>query len=626
MADLTLLIRNARVVDGTGNPWFYGEVALASDRIAGVGPRGWFTPNAETEVVDAEGRVVCPGFIDIQSHSILPLMIDGRSLSKITQGVTTEIMGEGWTPAPFGGQITDPLARSFFALEVPAWRERMFTWSRFRDWLEAVHAAGVSPNIGSFLGGGTLREYAMGMAMGAADEAQLAMMRRVMADAMEDGAFGVAYALIYAPDAFAGTDEIVEVCKVVASYNGTYITHMRSEGDRLYEGVAEALEIGRRAGLPVEIYHLKAAGARNAHKMLTVIESIQDVRDAGMDVTAGMYPYVASSTGLASVLPPWAQADGKFYENLRDPAMRARIKQEALHPTGGWEAMVDLCTSQGVMPVGLRKPENLQYVGKRLSEIAALRNQDWADAAIDLCLSEENWISTIYYMMDEENVLLQLQQPWIKISTDAGGFDPEWAEPLGPYHPRAYGTYPRVLGQYVRDEQIISLEDAVRKMSGAVAARLGLRDRGILRAGAMADVVIFDPDTISENATYQLPHRLSTGVHDVWVNGVRVLRDGVHTGATPGRIVEGPGRALTERRRKAAKGAAKAEKKVLAKAQKAQRKQEERNLKADARALKAERKAARGAEKALQAAQAAAREDSQSSEQSGSSPTAEEQA
>ncbi len=523
MAEITLLIRNARVVDGSGNPWFHGEVAVAGDRIVGTGPRGAFSPGPEAEVVDAEGRVVCPGFIDIQSHSVLTLMRDGRSVSKLTQGVTTEIMGEGWTPAPFGGLISDPLARSFFTLDVPDWHDRMQSWGRFRDWLEAMQEAGVSPNIGTFLGGGTLREYAMGMAMGAPDEAQLETMRRVMAEAMEDGAFGVAYALIYAPDTFASTNEIVEVCKVVAAFNGVYITHMRSEGDHLFEGVAEALEIGRRASVPVEIYHLKAAGPRNHAKMLTVVESIQDVRNAGLDVTANMYPYVASSTSLAAVLPPWAQADGRFFDNLRDPEMRARIKQEALHPTGGWEAMADLCTPQGVMPVGLRKPENQHYVGRRLSEIAPLRNQDWADAAIDLCLSEEGWVSTIYYMMDEDNLRLQLQQPWIKISTDAGGLDPAWADALGPIHPRAYGTYTACLGKYVRDEQIISLEDAIRKMSSAVAARLGLHDRGLLRAGCMADIVLFDPETIGDEATYQSPHTLSKGVHAVWVNGVCVV-------------------------------------------------------------------------------------------------------
>jgi N-acyl-D-amino-acid deacylase len=533
------LIRNARVVDGSGNPWFYGDVALEGDRIAAIEPPGRIPAERASEVIDAAGLVVCPGFIDIQSHSIMPLMVDGRCLSKIAQGVTTEIMGEAWTPAPFGGKIDEPTALSIFSQRVPGWPERMRTWSRFRHWLEAMIEHGVTPNIGSFLGGGTLRRYARGMELGPADADELAVMRRVMAEAMEDGAFGVSYALIYPPDAFVGTDELVEVCKVVAAYSGVYITHVRSEADKLEEGIAEAITIGERANLPVEIYHLKAAGMRNWPKMPQVIAQIDAARARGLDVTADMYPYVGAGTGLMSILPPWADADGKFFENLRDPAAWAKIRAEALNPGGDWEALADLCTPAGVMPIGFKKPENQQYVGKRLSEIAAMRGQEWVDAARDLFLAEEQRISTIYFMMSEENVKLQLQQPWMKISTDAGGFDPAWAKPEGPYHPRAYGTYVRVLGKYVREEGVITLEDAVRKMSSAVADRLGLRDRGLLRVGAFADVVLFDPATVADKATFEDPHQLAVGVRDVWVNGVRAFANGTHTGATPGRIVGG---------------------------------------------------------------------------------------
>jgi N-acyl-D-aspartate/D-glutamate deacylase len=542
MARFDLLIRSGMVADGTGNPWFHGDVAVNADRVAAVAPAGKLSPSQAHQIVDAAGMVVCPGFIDIQSHSILPLMLDGRCLSKITQGVTTEIMGEGWTPAPYGGLIDDPMKHSFFTQQAPEWHQRMFTWARFRDWFDAMMEHGVSPNIGSFLGGGTLRQYAMGMAMGKPTRRQMQTMQRVTAQAMEDGAFGISYALIYPPESFADTDEIVEVCKVVSRYHGVYITHIRSEADGLMEGIEEALEIGQRANLPVEIYHLKAAGQRNWAKMPTVIELIDAARHAGQDVTLDMYPYTGAGTGLASVLPPWAQADDKFYENLADPEMRARIKAEALQPSGGWEAMVDLCGVDGVMPVGFRKPENQQYVGKRLSEIAAMRGQDWVDAVFDLCLSEQTWISTIYFMMDEENVKLQLRQPWIKISTDAGGMDPEWAKALGPVHPRSYGAYPRVLGKYVRDESVITLEDAIRKMTSSVADRLSLFDRGQLRSGLFADIVVFDPQTIADRATFDDSHQLSVGVRDVWVNGQRVMENGVHTGATPGRVLDGPGR------------------------------------------------------------------------------------
>jgi dihydroorotase/N-acyl-D-amino-acid deacylase len=533
------LIKGARVIDGTGSPWFYGDVALSRDCIAEVAPTGCISLDGVREVVDATGLVVSPGFIDIQSHSILPLMVDGRSLSKITQGVTTEIMGEAWTPAPFGGKIDDPFRNNLFAQHVPEWQERARTWTRFRDWLDAMMEHGVSPNIGSFLGGGTLRMYAKGLEMGSASDDELNVMRRTMAGAMEDGAFGVSYALIYPPDAYANTAEIVEVCKVVSQYHGLYITHIRSEQEQLIEAIEEALEISRQAQLPVEIYHLKASQRRNWPKMRDALALINRARAQGLDVTADMYPYTASGTGLTSVLPPWAAAGDGYFENLRDTAKRAKIRAAVLDPSGDWEHLGD--GPDTVMPIGFQKPENQKYVGKRLSEIAAMRDQAWVDAVIDLLLSEQQRISTIYFTMDADNLRMQLQQPWIKISTDAGGFDPAWAKALGPYHPRAYGTYPRVLGKYVRDDGVISLEDAVYKMTWAVAARLGLRARGLLCQGAYADVVIFDPNTITDGATFEDPHQLSVGVRDVWVNGVRVLQDGSHTGATPGRVLKGPG-------------------------------------------------------------------------------------
>jgi len=543
MTHYTTLITNAKIVDGTGNPWCYGDVALAGDRIAAITPPGRITPEQAAEVVDATGMVVCPGFIDILSHSILPLMVDGRCLSKITQGVTTEIMGEGSTPGPINDKIDlRSMKTHVFTQLVPEWAERMDSWVGFRDWLAALAQRGVSSNIGSFLGGGTLRQYAMGMEMGEPNAEQLAVMRRTMAEAMEAGALGVSCALIYPPSAYSSTAELIEVCKVVSQYNGVYITHIRSEADGLLEGIEEALTIGQQANVPVQIYHLKAAGQRNWPKMRQVIDRINAARTAGQDVTADMYTYPAAGTGLTSVLPPWAAAGGKLYENLRDPAMRAKIKAAALNPAGDWEAMADLCGPEGVMPIGFTKPEHQPYVGKRLAEIAAMRGQDWVDTTFDLLVAEGQRISTIYFMMTDDNLRLQLQQPWIMIGTDAGGLDPAWAAPTGPYHPRAYGTYTRVLGRFVRDEGVIGLEDAVRKMSAAVAQRLGIRDRGLLREGMLADVVIFDPATVADRATFENPHQLSVGVRDVWVNGGRVLKDGVHTGAMPGRIVDGPGR------------------------------------------------------------------------------------
>ena len=543
MSNETILIRNARIVDGSGSPWSYGDVALAGERIAAVAPPGSIPVENCAEVVDASGHVVCPGFVDILSHSILSLMVDGRSVSKISQGVTTEVMGEGWTPAPFGGRISADLpTHQFSQLLDPVWAERMPTWSRFGDWLEAMTEQGVSPNIGSFLGGGTLRKYAMGMEMRPPTADEMETMARVTAEAMEDGAFGVSFALICPPNSYADTDEIVAIAKAFRPYHGIYITHLRSEADAFLEGLEEALQIGRQADVPVQIYHLKAAGARNWHKLASAMERITEARAQGIDVTADMYTYAAAGTGLTSVLPPWAAAGDKLYENVSDAAMRAKIKEAALHPSGDWEAMADLVGPQGVMPVGFLKQENQRFVGMRLSEIAAEMGVDWPDAAMDLLASEGQRISTFYFVMSEENLRRQLQQPWIMISTDAGGMDPAWAAPTGPYHPRAYGTYSRVLGKYVREEKVIPLEDAVRKMSSALCDRLGLRDRGQLREGFYADVVIFDPETVGDRATFADPHQLSVGVRDVWVNGERVYANGAHTGATPGRIVSGPGR------------------------------------------------------------------------------------
>ncbi|MCB9137515.1 MAG: D-aminoacylase [Caldilineaceae bacterium] len=534
----TTLITNGRIVDGSGNPWRYGDVALADDRVAAIAPPGSIDPDSARDVVDAAGHVVAPGFIDILSHSILPLMLDGRCLSKITQGVTTEIMGEGWTPAPFIGRRTvKELQRHHLSRRLPDWMERIPEWGRFRDWLDAMLESGVSPNIGSFLGGGSLRSIAMGYDMGAPSADQLALMQRTMAAAMDDGAFGVSMALIYPPSAYTATNELVDIARIAGERGGVYITHLRSEADDFLAALEEAVTIGREANVPVEIYHLKAAGKPNWYKMDEAIARINRARADGIDITADLYPYRAGGTGLTSILPPWAVEGDRLHENLADPRMRARIRAEALNPSGGWEALAALCGPEGVVPVALQNPENQAYVGKSLAEIGDMREQHWLDAAMDILLSEEQRIAALFFWVNEGNIRRQLQQPWMTIGTDAGGFDPAWAADMGPTHPRAYGTYARILGRYVRDEQVIPLEDAVRKMSGAVAARLGIRDRGLLREGMAADVVIFDPATVADHATYTDSHQLSTGVRDVWINGARVLVDGEHTGATPGRIV-----------------------------------------------------------------------------------------
>lgn len=529
-----LLIRKAKVIDGSGNPWFYGDVGVSQERIAAIAPAGQLGPRAK-QVIEADGLVLAPGFIDILSHAITPLMRDGRCLSKITQGVTSEIMGEAWTPAPFGGEIAPRKLSPYVPEE---WNERMQGWKRFGDWLEAMREQGVSPNIGSFLGGGTLREYACGMGMGQASPAQLQTMRQVMQQAMQDGAFGVSYALIYPPDDYADTAEISEVCKVVAQYGGLYITHLRSESDRLLEALEEALEIGQKAGLPVQIYHLKASREDNWPKMAQVVGRINQARAGGQDVTADVYPYPASGTGLNAMLPNWASEGGQLYQNLTRPEVRARIRAELEGP----DPQVDTRSrAEQVMPVGFYRPENQQYVGKRLAEIAQMRGQDWLECVFDLLVSEGQRISTIYFSMSEDNLRLELRQPWTMVSTDAGGFDPAWAAAYGPTHPRGYGSYPRVLRKYVREEGLLSLEEAIRKMTSLPANRLSLFERGRIQLGAYADLVLLDPDTVTDHATFEEPHQLSSGIQQVWVNGVQVLENGVHTGATPGQIVRGPG-------------------------------------------------------------------------------------
>ena len=514
-----LVILNGRVVDGTGNAWFLGDIAVRGDAIARVAPAGMLRDVPARRKLDASNLVVAPGFIDIQGHSREELLKgDGRLVGKVTQGVTTEILGEGESNAP---------------------SKRFDGTHGFDAWLKAMKKHGGSVNFGSFVGSQTVRAYVKGMKAGSPTPDELDTMKRLVREAMKDGAFGLASALIYPPDTFVSTDDLIALSREMAPFNGVYITHMRSEADQLLEAIDEAIRIGRGAGVPVEIYHLKAAGKRNWDKARLAVEKIADARSKGLDVGADMYPYTAAGTGLTACLPPSASADGKLLENLADPGTRAAIREEVLHPTRPWENLVELATPEEVLVLGLEKPSTKKYAGMRLTEIARAEGKPWVDTAMDLLLAERQRIGTIYFMMSEENVKLQLRQPWIKFGTDEGGHDPEKPDKL--VHPRSYGTFPRILGKYVRDEGVLTLEDAIRKMTSAVATRLSIRDRGLIREGFKADLVVFDPSTIGDRATYESPHRTSVGVRDVFVNGVAVVRDGKHTGALPGRIVRGPG-------------------------------------------------------------------------------------
>lgn len=544
------LITNGRIMDGTGNPWFYADILFTNDTIAAIEPPGSISAERADTIIDARDHVVAPGFIDIQSHSILPLLLDGRSLSKVTQGVTTEIMGEFWTPAPFGGGIVDPwaiaLVHRLEGDEKARWDEQARSWTRFGHWLRDLEAHGVSVNIGSFVGGGTIREFGMGQMQGEPDAAQLAAMRKATAESMEDGAFGVATALIYPPNIYSSTAELTSIMEVVAAYSGIHITHMRSEGERILPALEETIGFSRDTGVITEIYHLKAAGRPSWHHMPTVIARITEARAQGIDVAADMYPYRGSGTGLAASVPAWAAEGGLLQASLDDPITSRKMLDEmdyALdHPESEFEHMAHRAGAENVLLAEFATPELAErFQGKTLAEAMSALNMPMNETILWLLRNDRSAIFTMYLGMSEENLEIQMKQEWIKWGTDAGGVDPAWMAARGLVHPRAYGTYPRILGHYSRDLGWITMEDAVRKGTSAVAERLGIRDRGTLRAGMKADVIIFDPATIIDVADYTDPHHLSVGMRDVWVNGTQVLKNGEHTGATPGTRVFGSG-------------------------------------------------------------------------------------
>jgi N-acyl-D-amino-acid deacylase len=522
------------VVDGTGNGWYYADVALSADRILEVAPRGTLSPSDAREVIDVTGLVVAPGFIDINGQSDYALLEDGRSLNKIHQGITTEIMGENSTPAPRNELITGPLDPS----DTTGVR-RARDWSRFAGWLEEMERGGISLNVASFVGASTVRRYAMGMADRSPTPAELDTMKAVVTRAMEDGALGVASGLIYPPGAYASTDELVELARAAGEGGGIYISHIRSESSGLLQALEEAVEIGRRSRAPVEIYHLKAAGVENWPLAGASWDRIEAARGQGIDVSATMYPYTAASTSLTACLPPWVQADDRLLENLADPEARARIAAEVEDGSQGWENWCQLATPEGSMVVGISSDDLKPLQGRRLSEIAAERSSSWIETVMDLILENEGGVGMVYFAMSEENVSRQLTLPWMKFGSDSGSWDPQTATSMT--HPRTYGTYPRILGRYVREEGVLPLEEAIRKMTSAVADRVGLRSRGQIREFFFADIVVFDESAIREESTFTDPHRLATGVRHVFVNGRPVILGGEYTGALPGRFLKGQG-------------------------------------------------------------------------------------
>src|SRR5262245_42636247 len=531
-----VIIRRGMVYDGTGTPGVKADVGIRGDRIATIGDLSTATAAVD---VNADGLAVAPGFINMLSWSTESLIVDGRSLGEIRQGVTTEIFGEGTSLGP----LTEEMKRR--------WKSEQgdikfdYEWTSLAEYLKYLEHKGIAPNVASFIGAGTIRENIVGLTNRPPTPEELDRMRAIVRREMEDGALGIGSSLIYAPDNFASTEELIELCKVAASYGGKYISHMRSEGNRLVEAVQELLRISREAGIPAEIYHLKAAGQSNWGKMDRVLQLIEDARESGLKITADMYMYTAGSTGLNAAIPPWALDGGyqALFKRLRDPAERARIKQAMSTPTDEWENLhLAAGSPDRVLLVDYRNEKLKPLTGKTLAEVAKLRGTDPFDTILDLMLEDESRVGAVYFLMSEDNIKKQLQRPWVSLGSDAASMVPEGIFLKSSTHPRAYGNFVRLLGKYVRDDHVMSLAEAVHSISGLPAANLELSDRVLLKPGMFADIVIFDPATVGDRATFQQPHQLAVGVAHVFVNGVQVLSHGEATGNLPGRAVWGIGK------------------------------------------------------------------------------------
>ena len=529
-----LIIRNGTIVDGTGLQAYVGDLAVDDDQITAVGDLGEARGALE---VDATNLIVAPGFINMLSWAGDRLIEDGRSQSDIRQGVTLEVFGEGTS----GGPLNEQMKRG----EVASQGDITFDieWTTLGEYLQYLVKKGISTNVASFVGATTLRIHEVGYDDRPPTDEELDRMRALVVEAMEEGALGIGSSLIYAPAFYAQTDELIELSKVAAEYDGMYISHMRSEGNALLESIDELLTIAREAGIRSEIYHLKAAGEANWDKLDTAISKIESARTQGLEITADMYNYTAGSTGLDAAMPPWVQEGGydAWAERLQDPAIRERMRHEITTTTNEWENLMLAAGSEGTLLVEFKNPALREYTGQTLADVAEQRGTSIPDTIMDLVIEDGSRVQVVYFLMSEENIKQQLKLPWVSFSSDAGSMAPEGVFLNNSTHPRAYGNFARLLGKYVRDEKVISLEEAIRKMTSLPASNLRIQGRGQLSPGYFADIVVFDPTAIQDHATYEEPHQYATGMHHVWVNGTRVLADGDHTGAMPGRVVRGPG-------------------------------------------------------------------------------------
>jgi N-acyl-D-amino-acid deacylase len=526
-----VIIRGGTVYDGTGSAGRRADVALRGDRIAGIGD---FSGMAAGTVIDATGLAVTPGFINMLSWSTESLLVDGRSQGEIRQGVTTEIFGEGSSMGP----MNDAMKKR--AYEQMGDIKYEITWTTLSEYLRELERRGVAPNVASFIGATTIREHVIGLEDRKPTAEQMEEMRKLVRAEMDAGALGIGSSLIYAPAFYASTEELIELCKVAAPYGGSYISHMRSEGNRLVEAVDELVRIAREANIPAEIYHLKAAGQANWPKIDKVIAMVEKAREDGLKITADMYTYTAGATGLDAAMPPWV-LDGGYeaaYQRLKDPEVRKKIAHAIRTPTAEWENLYLAAGSpERVLLVEFKSDALKPLTGKTLAEAAGMRGEDPVETIMNLVLEDRSRVGTVYFMMSEENIRKQIALPWVAFGSDAASMAPEPPFTKSAAHPRAYGNFARLLGRYVREEKVIPLAEAVHRLSGLPATNLGLDRRGFIREGLFADIVVFDPATIADRASFEQPHQYAVGVRHVFVNGTQVLKGGEHTGATPGRAL-----------------------------------------------------------------------------------------